>query len=234
MNLLQTLSTILFANQGYAAGGTNSKLSWLTYPKWIRYIALAGILFGVSCCYWYVNLTWLHLPGASTIFLAGGFTLCWLCIIMAFNASVRSIVSMAMWIGMAVTLIAVIFMCLHFPGGSAIGFWGIPNLFVVLLAIGFVTHMPQEYYWAKRPLGWWVIAPQLSWLVIYWVRLFVHQRIYAEYDFQPAIEYAYDTAMSEMGHAFDIKLILAYGLSILPFSIWLYVVAKRQCKKTNH
>lgn len=223
---------VIFANRGDAAASMNSNVSGITYPKGIRWVAFSGIMFGVAACWYYLNHMWLHFPGPSMVFFAAAVALWWLCFLMM-TIGVRSIASNTMWIGIALTVCSVLFMCFHWPGGTAMGLYGFTYLYVILLAIGYLKHLPQEYLWVKHPLGWWLIAPQVCWIIIYWVRWFKQREIFAGYDFEPAIPYADHTAMSEMFSFFDTQLILAYGLSVLPFSIWLYVVAKRQCKKFN-
>lgn len=223
----------LFGNRGDAAASMNSRVSGITYPKWIRLVALGGIVFGAICIWAYLNWTWLHWPGTSMLFLLSAVALWWLCFMMM-TIGVRSVISNLMWLGVAIAIVSVTFLCLHWPGGGFLAGASFTYLFVVLCAIGYLIHLPQEYNWVKRPLGWWLIAPQILWIIIYWCRRIIWTNVYNSYgDFEPAIPYSYESIMWEQAREYENLLMLAYGLSILPFSIWLYIVAKRQCKKTG-
>lgn len=223
MALFKRISDYIFANRGDAEASMNRSFSFVTYSRALRNIAVAGILLGVGC-FW----RFMHYPGAAWILLMATAALFFMCLVMM-TFGMHSTGSLLMWLSIAVVLLGNLFQVLHWPGRLYLGFWGIPHILAIIFAIGYIVYLPQEYKWAKKAMTFWTILPQLALLGIYYGRIYVQHAYYP--NFTPALSYSSDNIYRQLGDADESKLVLFYGLLILACSLYLYIVARRQCKK---
>lgn len=228
--MLKQLLKFLFKNRGDVKASMNNRLGVFSYPRALQFLAFVGILMGACFIYHYITRSYLHWPLSSTFLLISTCAYVIFCIMMIYIGT-QSDGSIVMWISIAVVNISNLFFTLHFPGSLIMGYYGIPHLIALLFAIGYIVYLPQEYQWARKALSWWVILPQIVLLGTYFGHVYVRNAFYP--DITPIIPYAYDNVYRAASGYVELFFSLAYGLSILPFSIWLYIVAKRQCKKTG-
>lgn len=231
MALIKKVLDSYFGNRGDAVASMNSRLGYLTYPRALRAIAIAGMITGVSEIYFFLVMTYLHWPFAYPFVLFATLALIFLCMIMM-NQGMHSTGSLTMWLAIAIANTSNLFQTMHFPGGGYMSFYGSVHIIAILCAIGFLAYLPQEYKWAKKVLAYWTILPQLALLVAYYGRIYVRHyvRDTAYPPFEPAIPYADNNIYRYAGTIAESKLVLICGLVILACSIYLYIVARRQCK----
>lgn len=222
MSIFKQFLDYCFTTRGDVAASMSSRYSIMTYPQALRYLAVAGIVLGIGN-FWYV----MHWPGSATIILASSFSVAFLCLLML-RVAALSIGSIVMWVGLAVIQIGYLFQTLHWPGGHTLALHGVYHYMTIVCAVGYLFYLPQEYLWSRRAMACWTIIPQFVLLGIYYGRSYVVNAYYP--DFEPAIPYAEMNVYYLAGREAEDKLALIYGVVILACSIYLYIVARRQCK----
>ena len=142
MRLFEKINKLFLGNQDDVAITMNSSEVWLSFPRAMRYMSYAGILFGISYIWFALNKLWIHWPGAYwLVILATAIFIC-MCFVMIIS-SARSLMKVLMWCGMAYLSVALLFRVSSWPGGVAMLQWGIPNIIAICIAIGYLTHMPK-------------------------------------------------------------------------------------------
>lgn len=225
---MEKINKFLFENHGDVAATMNKELVWMTFPKALRLLSVAGMLVAFANIWLVVNLAWIHWPAAYILILGSLIFLAFMSIMMN-TASTMSVVQVIMWIGFMYTLIGQLFILLHWPGGTAMLAYGIPNIIVICAAIAYLIHLPKEYQWARKTLGWWIIGTQvviaLLWYIVQWYGL------YSVDQFEPAIPYAESSIISMQQWRWDrTARCLGLGVTLLGFSLPLYIVARKHSK----
>ena len=216
MRLFEKINKLFLGNQDDVAITMNSSEVWLSFPRAMRYMSYAGILFGISYIWFALNKLWIHWPGAYwLVILATAIFIC-MCFVMIIS-SARSLMKVLMWCGMAYLSVALLFRVSSWPGGVAMLQWGIPNIIAICIAIGYLTHMPKAYQYIRKPLAWWVIGSQVV-AAILWFIAYYHFDFVVE-QFEPAIPYSDDCVLYQQAKIWRTKVITAgFGGTMLLLS----------------
>lgn len=207
--------------------GNNESL-WMTYPRGLKYMALAGIILGTSNVWLAINNLWLHWPGANWCVLFAGAIFIfqtWLMMFTGYN----SVTSIILWLGMGDMVLSQMFMALFWPGGALISANGFLCIIPIIAAIWLYHTMPEQYAWSKKALCWWVIATQLVFFILFWVKYYYFH--YVIDLFEPAIPYAENSVYYIQNRIWIRKyFVMGNGIAMLLSSIYLYYVARKQNK----
>ncbi len=206
----------------------NNESIWMTYPRGLKYMALAGIILGASNVWFAINYLWLNWPGSVwLILLATAFFLfqSWMMLFM----EQQSIASFILWLGMGDMVLSHTFMTLLWPGGAYISANGIICILTIIAAIWYFHAIPEQYAWSKNALAWWVIGTQIVFFVLFWIK--VYYLNYVVDQFEPAIPYAEDSVFYVQNRIWSRKyIVMGNGIAMLLSSIYLYYVARKQNK----
>ena len=200
----------------------------MTYPRGLRYMALAGIILGVSDLWFASNYIWLHWQGAAwLVVLATAIFLfqTWMMLL----TEHKSLVSAILWLGMGDMVLSHTFMTLLWPGGAYISANSIFCIITIIAAIWYFRTIPEQYRWSKNALAWWVIGTQLVFCVLFWIKVYYLDNVVDQ--FEPAIPYAEDSVFYVQNRIWSRKyIVMGNGIAMLLSSIYLYYVARKQNK----
>lgn len=206
----------------------NNESIWMTYPRGLKYMALIGIILGVSDIWLALNYLWLHWPGTVWLVLLATAIFIFQSWMMLFTEH-KSIASIIMWLGMGDMVLSHTFMTLLWPGGAYISANGIICIITIIAAIWYFHAIPEQYAWSKKALCWWVIATQLVFFILFWVKYYYFH--YVIDLFEPAIPYAENSVYYIQNRIWIRKyFVMGNGIAMLLSSIYLYYVARKQNK----
>ena len=208
---------------------TNSDALWMTYPRGLKYLALTGIILGVSEMWFAVSYIWLHWPGSAFFLFFATIFFIFLSLMMIFTGN-KSVAAILMWLGMGDMALAQLFMTLLWPGGALVCAYGGFCIIAIIAAIWHHHTLPNQYAWSKNVLMWWVIGIQLVFFILFWVKWYYLQ--YMVDQFEPAIPYADHSVYYLQNRVWSRKyIVFGNGLAQFIFSLPLYIVARKQSKK---
>ena len=217
-------------NNKHTAQGSDNYL-WAHYPKALRSLGKAGLLMSLANIWLVLNKLYLHWPGSAYLVMITTFAFLFFCFKMVSEGK-RTWAGMVLWIGMAYISFAGMFRAFSWPGGTIMGFWGVPNLLIIIAAIVYIAQLPAEQRWSGKVLGCWAIAIPLIAAVLWYVMLFYDDFFMPKDDFVPAIPYADDCLEYMRVRAIKYRvLVLGNALAQFIFSLPLYLVARKQLKK---
>lgn len=204
--------------------------SEIDFARGLKALAASGIFVGLSCLWCVINIEWIHWPLAYPLVFLALFTLLFCCIRMLFTGK-RSIAGSIVWGVMAYLSVTLLFRILNWPGGSIIGFYGVPNLIIVVAAIMYLKKLPQEHMWSRKAIGWWSIGIPLA-SCAFWYAMYIYEMYYTSLNsFEPAIPYS-DRCVEYFELRMMKRRILTFGSGIayFAFSLPLYIVARKHSK----
>lgn len=200
----------------------------MTFPRALRYTALAGIILGISDIWFAVNYIWLHWPGSAQILLFATAIFLFMTWVMMFSGQ-KSVPAILMWLGMGDMVLSLMFMTFFWPGGALISAYGTLCIIPIIGAIWYYFTAPEQYQWSKKALCWWVIVTQVVFIILFWVRYYYFN--YVVDQFEPAIPYAEDSVFYVQNRIWSRKyIVMGNGIAMLLSSIYLYYVARKQNK----
>lgn len=206
----------------------NDEARWMTFPRALKYTALAGILLGLSDIWFASNHIYLHWPGAYWFVLFATALFLFTCFLMIL-ASQRSVAQVCTWTGMAYIALTHMFMTFRWPGGMTMGCYGVISLIAICAAIGYLRNMKEQCQWSRNAIGIWVIVIQLVFIVLLYVRMYYFN--YVVDPFEPAIPYAENSVHYMQINTWLMKyIVMGNGLAMLLPSIYLYHVAHLNSK----
>lgn len=206
----------------------NNESLWMTYPRGLRYMALAGIILGISDVWFALNYLWLHWPGSAWLVVLSTAIFLFQTWMMLLTEH-KSIASIIMWLGMGDMVLSHTFMTLLWPGGAHISANSIFCIITVIAVIWYFRTIPEQYRWSKNALACWVIGTQLVFFVLFWIK--VYYLDYVVDQFEPAIPYAEDSVFYVQNRIWSRKyMVMGNGIAMLLSSIYLYYVARKQNK----
>lgn len=207
---------------------TNSDTLWMTFPRALKYTALAGIILGISDIWFAVNYIWLHWPGASWLVLMVTAVFLFMTWVMMFSGQ-KSFPAILMWLGMGDMVLSLMFMTFFWPGGALISAYGGLCVLPIIGAICYYYTVPEQYACSKKALCWWVILTQVVFIILFWVRYYYFN--YVVDQFEPAIPYAENSVYYIQRRIWIRKyFVMGNGLAMLLSSIYLYHVAHQHSK----
>ena len=197
----------------------------IDFARGLKALAGASLFLGFSFLYYVINIEWIHWPGIILFIFVAIFTFLFNSMRM-FSFSKRSIVGALVWLGMAYLSVVLMFRICSWPGGTILGFYGVPNLIIIVAAIIYLRKLPQEQSWARKAIGWWSIGIPLASCLL-WYAMYVYQMD----SFEPAIPYSdYCVEYYELRLMKRRILTLGSGIAYMAFSIPLYIVARKHSK----
>ena len=214
----------------HAAQSSDNYL-WVNYPKGLKGVGMTGLLLGLANIWLVLNRLYLYWPGSAYLLLIATFAFLFFCFKMVSEGK-RTWAGMVLWIGMAYISFAGLFRALSWPGGTIMGFWGVPNLIIIIAAIVYISQLPAEQRWSSKVLSCWAIAIPLIAAVLWYVMQFYGDIFMSKDDFVPAIPYAEDCLEYMRIRTIKFRvLVFGNGLAQFIFSLPLYIVARKQSKK---
>lgn len=203
---------------------------WSNFPKALKAVGLSGMLLGLICIFYSLNTKYLHWPCISYLVLIAIVFFLFYCFRMNFEGK-RSIAKSILWIGMTYLYVILLFRILNWPGGTGMGYYGVPNIVVIIAAIVFWHQIPQELSWSRKVIGLWSIGLSLIGIVL-WFMTFYSPEIFSVADsFEPAIPYAYNCVNNARVQAITRDIItLGNGIATFLFSLPMYIVARKHSK----
>lgn len=191
---------------------------------------MSGIVLGLIFLFYCLNLKYLHWPYVSFIVLITIVFFLFFCFSMNFEGK-RSIAKSILWIGLTYLYVVVLFRILHWPGGTTMGYYGIPNIIVIIAAVVYLFQIPQELKWSRKVIGLWSIGLALAGIVLWFITFYFQEIFGVEDPFEPAIPYAYECVNYAHVRATQNDIIrLGNGIALLIFSLPLYIVARKHSK----
>lgn len=201
---------------------------WMTYPRGLKWMAIAGIIFGISVILFAVNCLWLHWPGVSWLVILTAAIFIFQTWVMTFS-EYKSVFSILLWFGMGDMVLSQMFMALFWPGGALISANGFLCIIPIIAAIWLYHTMPEQYAWSKKALCWWVIATQLVFFILFWVKYYYFH--YVIDLFEPAIPYAENSVYYIQNRIWIRKyFVMGNGIAMLLSSVYLYYAARQNSK----
>ena len=206
----------------------NNEALWMTFPRALRYTALAGIILGFSDIWFACNYIWLRWPGASWLVLMATAVFLFMTWVMMFSGH-KAIPAILMWLGMGDMVLAHTIMTLLWPGGALLSAYGGLCIIPIIAAIWYYHTAPKQYIWSKKALCWWVIVTQVVFIILFGVRYYYFN--YAVDQFEPAIPYAENSVYYlQLRIWFRKYIVMGNGLTMLLSSVYLYHVARQNSK----
>ena len=206
----------------------NNETLWMTFPRALRYTALAGIILGISYIWFAVNYIWLRWPGGAQILLFATAIFLFMTWVMMFSGQ-KFVPAILMWLGMGDMVLSLMFTTFFWPGGAFISAYGVLCIIPIIAAIWFYCTAPEQYAWSKKALCWWVILTQVVFIILFWVRYYYFN--YVVDQFEPAIPYAENSVYYIQRRIWIRKyFVMGNGLAMLLSSIYLYHVAHQNSK----
>ena len=204
--------------------------SEIDFARGLKSLAGAGLFYGLTFLWGFVNSEWLYWPGVSFLIFIAGFTSLFCSVRMLFTGK-RTISGDIIWIGITYLAMTGVFRILSWPGGTIMGFYGVPNLIIIVAAIIYLKQMPQELSWSRKALGAWSIGIPLVTCTL-WYAMHVYQIYYSSLDsFEPAIPYSdYCVEYYQLAMMKSRILKLGSGIAFFAFSLPLYIVARKHSK----
>ena len=201
---------------------------WMTFPRALKYTALAGIVLGISYILFAANYIWLHWPAASWLVLMATAVFLFLTWAMMFTGQ-KSVPTILMWLGMGDMVLSHTFMTLLWPGGALISAYGVLCVIPIIAAIWYYFTAQEQYQWSKKALCWWVIVTQLVFIILFWIRYYYLNYVIDQ--FEPAIPYAENSVYYIQNRIWIRKyFVMGNGIAMFLSSIYLYYVACKQNK----
>ena len=204
--------------------------SEIDFARGLKEFAGTGIFYGLTFLWSSINSEWLHWPGVSLLIFIAGFSILFSCI-RVLSAGKRTVSGVIIWVGVTYLAVMVMFRVLNWPGGTIMGFYGLPNLITVVAAIIYLRQMPQELSWSRKALGAWSIGLPLVMCAL-WYAMYVYQMYYTSLDsFEPAIPYSYNCVEYYQLAMMKSRILkLGSGVAYFAFSLPLYIVARKHSK----
>ena len=196
----------------------------IDFARGLKALAFAGMLLGLSFIVLVISIEFSVLFVWSLIIFLAEFTFIF-CSIRMYTLSKRSIPSAIIWIGMAYLSLTVLFRVFDLEGGNIMGFFGVPNLIIVVASVFFLKKLSFELSWSRKTLGWWLMGISLASCAL-WYAIYLYQTSALIYE--PAIPYA-DNCVEYTAHRIVKRrvLTLGSGIAFFAFSLPLYIVARK-------
>ena len=203
----------------------NNEALVMAYPRALKYMALAGILLGVSDIWFAFNNLWLHWPGSAQILLVTTELFIFACFWMIFSSH-RSVAQICMWLGMAYIALTQMFMTLLWPGGTMMGCYGVISLLTICAAIWYLYKIDEPYRWSRKAMGIWVIVIQVAFIILWYAKMYYLN--YVVDQFEPAIPYAEHSVYYMQNRIWCRKyIVMGNGIAMLLSSIYLYIKIRK-------